>query len=70
MIGKKHSRQLRKKIGKISIYAKREKLTEVINDEGEIRKAWLVVIQPFGTAEHKLYLVDVETNEVNALYGE
>ncbi|MFJ5623244.1 hypothetical protein ACIQD3_10995 [Peribacillus loiseleuriae] len=59
-----------KKIGKTSIYAKRAKLTQIINDEGEIRKAWLVVIQPFGTAAHKLYLVDVETNEVNALYGE
>ncbi|MFJ7977451.1 hypothetical protein ACIQZI_17425 [Peribacillus sp. NPDC096379] len=57
-----------KKVGKTSVYAKRAKLTQVINDEGEIRKAWLVVIQPFGTAEHKLYLVDVETNKVDALY--
>lgn len=49
------------------IYAKRAKLTHVF-DEGKLKEAWLIVVQPFGSSEHQLYLVDAETNEVTNLY--
>ncbi|MFC0273514.1 hypothetical protein ACFFIX_19155 [Metabacillus herbersteinensis] len=54
--------------GNEKIYAKRAKLTHVIDNNDTIREAWLVVIQPVGKAEHRLYLVDVETQKVDAIY--
>ncbi len=49
-------------------YASRAKLAHVIDEDGMIREAWLLVIQPFGEANHKLYLVDIETKGVASLY--
>ncbi|RXI96491.1 hypothetical protein DS745_22540 [Anaerobacillus alkaliphilus] len=49
-------------------YASRSKLAHVIDEDGMIREAWLLVIQPFGKANHRLYLVDLETKEVLSLY--
>jgi hypothetical protein len=49
-------------------YATRTKFTNVVDQNDQIRKAWLVVVQPFGSTEHKLYLVDLETKKVDALY--
>lgn len=49
-------------------YASRAKLTEVIDENDQIRLAWLIVIQPYKTSEHRLYLVDIETKEWVSLY--
>ncbi|TKC19496.1 hypothetical protein [Robertmurraya kyonggiensis] len=49
-------------------YASRAKLTEVVDENDKIHLAWLIVIQPYKTSEHRLYLVDVETKEWVSLY--
>lgn len=49
-------------------YASRAKLTEVIDENDQIRLAWLIVIQPYKTSEHRLYLVDIDTKEWVSLY--
>jgi hypothetical protein len=49
-------------------YATRAEFTFVVDENEQIRKAWLVIVQPFGSTEHRLYLVDVETNRVDSLY--
>jgi hypothetical protein len=49
-------------------YASRAKLTEVIDENDQIRLAWLIVIQPYKQSEHRLYLVDIETKEWVSLY--
>ncbi|KHF39245.1 hypothetical protein [Halalkalibacter okhensis] len=49
-------------------YASRSRLTYVIDENDDIRVAWLLVIQPYKKAEHRLYLVDIETKEWVSLY--
>jgi hypothetical protein len=49
-------------------YASRARLTHVIDENDDIRVAWLLVIQPYKKAEHCLYLVDIETKEWVSLY--
>ncbi|WP_332634939.1 hypothetical protein [Halalkalibacter flavus] len=49
-------------------YASRARLTHVIDENDQIRVAWLLVIQPYKKAEHRLYLVDIETKEWVSLY--
>ncbi|MFC0470698.1 hypothetical protein ACFFHM_09375 [Halalkalibacter kiskunsagensis] len=49
-------------------YASRARLTHVIDENDDIRVAWLLVIQPYKKAEHRLYLVDIETKEWVSLY--
>ncbi|OIJ20778.1 hypothetical protein BKP45_08240 [Anaerobacillus alkalidiazotrophicus] len=49
-------------------YASRARLTHVIDENDEMRLAWLLVIQPYKKAEHRLYLVDIETKEWVSLY--
>ncbi|WP_157796469.1 hypothetical protein [Bacillus sp. FJAT-45037] len=49
-------------------YATRYRLTQVVDDDGFVRLAWLIVIRPYQKAEHQLYLVDIETKEWVALY--
>ncbi|GAE35149.1 hypothetical protein [Halalkalibacter akibai] len=49
-------------------YATRTRFTHVINQHDEIKPAWLVVVQPYGSSERKLYLVNIETKEVEPLY--
>ncbi|OIJ14199.1 hypothetical protein BKP37_08935 [Anaerobacillus alkalilacustris] len=49
-------------------YAQRARLTHVIDENDEVRVAWLLVIQPYKKAEHRLYLVDIETKEWVSLY--
>ncbi|WP_246946094.1 hypothetical protein [Bacillus pinisoli] len=49
-------------------YATRAEFAYVVDRNEKMRKAWLVVVQPFGSSEHRLYLVDVETKRVDSLY--
>jgi hypothetical protein len=49
-------------------YASRARLTHVIDENDEIRVAWLLVVQPYKKAGHRLYLVDIETKEWVSLY--
>lgn len=59
---------VKKAIGNEKIYAMRAKLTQVIDKNDTIRDAWLIVVQPFGKAEHLLYLVDIDTQKVDVIY--
>ncbi|MCY7966318.1 hypothetical protein MOB49_04405 [Bacillus haynesii] len=62
--GEKAFQKVSERYQKGLVYHKRTKLVIVSDGDQKSRYAWLVIIQPFGSNEHDVYLVDAVTYEV------
>lgn len=57
--------QVLKRYKPYTIYKKQIKPVRMIDKEGNIDISWLVIIQTFGSSEHKIYEVNGRTKEVH-----
>jgi hypothetical protein len=67
-VSKNHAQRLvANKYKNFNIYTKRAKLIEELQQSGDTKLKWMVVVIPYMSREHHIYFVDVNTGETNAL---